>query len=64
MTRYNYETDPVAETEQRCRCANDDAGPCPNYPDDDEEAPYCADCYTARVYGISRADCPHDERSL
>ena len=48
----------------RCKCTNDDAGPCPNYPDDDEEAPYCADCYTARVYGISRADCPHDERSL
>jgi len=48
----------------RCKCTNDDAGPCPDYADEPEEAPYCTDCYTARVYGIGRADCPHDERQL
>jgi hypothetical protein len=44
-----------------CRCTNDDAGPCPHRSRDRDEAPYCSDCYTTRVYGISGRDCTHEE---
>ncbi len=45
----------------RCRCTHPEYGPCPNVADDDD-APYCADCFTARVYAI--AECTHDAHDL
>lgn len=47
-----------------CRCNNaddpaDPDGRCPNPVQDRDEAPYCPDCYTTRVFGIGRAGCTH-----
>ena len=40
-------------TPDRCARSTD-----PNSP---EEAPYCPECFTTRVYGIPGRDCTHEE---
>lgn len=45
-----------------CPCQGADfTNPCANRSADRDEAPYCTDCYTARVYGIAGRDCVHHQ---
>lgn len=52
---------PIARawTRPACICANDTNGPCPQLVTDDDEAPYCTDCYTVRVYAMDARRCDH-----
>ena len=54
----------IAPLPARCRCETGTPDHCPQPVTDVDDAPYCTDCQTARVYGLDGRNCPHDAAAL